>query len=190
MQLARVTGTVVASTKVPGLEGVKLLMIQPLDRQQRPKGSPVVAADAVHMAGPGELVYFVACARGGPGAAGDVRARRPRHRRHRRRGDRRCPSAEGELVKLARVVGNVVSTINTPGLRGPHAAARATCSTRMAQPAGGYQIAVDDIGAGAGETVLLLDEGNGARQVLERPGRAHPHRGHRHRRRGHHASES
>jgi len=60
MQLARVTGTVVASTKVPGLEGVKLLVIQPLDRQQRPKGSPVVAADAVHMAGPGELVYFVA----------------------------------------------------------------------------------------------------------------------------------
>jgi ethanolamine utilization protein EutN len=60
MQLARVTGTVVASTKVPGLEGVKLLIIQPLDRQQRPKGKPVVAADAVHMAGPGELVYFVA----------------------------------------------------------------------------------------------------------------------------------
>ena len=60
MQLARVTGTVVASTKVPGLEGVKLLIIQPLDRQQQPKGKPVVAADAVHMAGPGELVYFVA----------------------------------------------------------------------------------------------------------------------------------
>ena len=60
MQLARVTGTVVASTKGPGLEGVKLLIIQPLDRQQRPTGKPVVAADAVHMAGPGELVYFVA----------------------------------------------------------------------------------------------------------------------------------
>jgi ethanolamine utilization protein EutN len=60
MQLARVTGTVVASTKVPGLQGVKLLVIQPLDRQLCPKGTPVVAADAVHMAGPGELVYFVA----------------------------------------------------------------------------------------------------------------------------------
>ncbi len=59
MQLARVTGTVVASTKVPGLEGVKLLIIQPLDRHQKPVGTPVVAADAVHMAGPGELVYFV-----------------------------------------------------------------------------------------------------------------------------------
>jgi ethanolamine utilization protein EutN len=59
VQLARVTGTVVASTKVPGLEGVKLLIIQPLDRQQQPTGNAVVAADAVHMAGPGELVYFV-----------------------------------------------------------------------------------------------------------------------------------
>ena len=58
MQLARVTGTVVASTKVPGMEGVKLLIIQPLDRHQRPRGKPVVAADAVHRAGPGELVYF------------------------------------------------------------------------------------------------------------------------------------
>ena len=60
MQLARVTGTVVASTKVAGLTGVKLLIIQPLDRAMQPKGKPVVAADAVHMAGPGELVYFVA----------------------------------------------------------------------------------------------------------------------------------
>jgi ethanolamine utilization protein EutN len=60
MQLGRVTGTVVATIKTPGLEGVKLLIVQPLDRQQRPKGVPVVAADAVHMAGPGELVYFVA----------------------------------------------------------------------------------------------------------------------------------
>jgi len=60
MQLGRVTGTVVASTKVAGLDGVKLLVVQPLDRRQQPVGSAVVAADAVHMAGPGELVYFVA----------------------------------------------------------------------------------------------------------------------------------
>jgi ethanolamine utilization protein EutN len=60
MQLARVIGTVVATVKSPGLEGVKLLVIQPLDRALRPVGGQVVAADAVHMAGPGELVYFVA----------------------------------------------------------------------------------------------------------------------------------
>lgn len=60
MQLGRVTGTVVATVKVPGLTGIKLLLVQPLDRQQRPVGGQVVAADAVHMAGTGELVYFVA----------------------------------------------------------------------------------------------------------------------------------
>lgn len=59
MQLARVIGTVVATEKADGLEGVKFLIIQPLDRKQEPKGDPVVAADAVHMAGTGELVYFV-----------------------------------------------------------------------------------------------------------------------------------
>lgn len=59
MQLARVTGTVVASVKAEGLEGVKFLVVQPLDRHLEPDGNPVVAADGVHMAGPGELVYIV-----------------------------------------------------------------------------------------------------------------------------------
>ena len=60
MQLGLVTGTVVATTKVDGLEGVRFLVVQPLDEDQQPTGRSVVAADAVHMAGPGELVYFVA----------------------------------------------------------------------------------------------------------------------------------
>lgn len=59
MQLARVTGTVVASIKYRGLGGVKFLVVQPLDRHQEPQGRPVVAADGVAMAGPGELVYIV-----------------------------------------------------------------------------------------------------------------------------------
>lgn len=60
MRLARVIGTVVATEKAPGLDGLKLLIIQPLDRGRRPRGEPVVAVDAVAMAGPGEMVYFVA----------------------------------------------------------------------------------------------------------------------------------
>jgi ethanolamine utilization protein EutN len=59
VQLARVTGTLVASVKADGLEGVKFLIVQPLDRHLRPDGSQLVAADGVHMAGPGELVYIV-----------------------------------------------------------------------------------------------------------------------------------
>jgi len=59
MQLGTVRGRVVATVKADGLEGVRFLIVQPLDRDRRPVGEPVVAADAVHMAGPGELVYFV-----------------------------------------------------------------------------------------------------------------------------------
>lgn len=60
MQLGRVIGTVVASVKADGLEGVRLLIVQPLDRGLRPRGTPLVAADAVAMAGPDELVHYVA----------------------------------------------------------------------------------------------------------------------------------
>lgn len=59
MQLAQVVGRVVATEKAEGLEGVRFLLIQPLGRNQEPEGGTVVAADAVHMAGEGELVYFV-----------------------------------------------------------------------------------------------------------------------------------
>lgn len=59
MQLGRVTGTVVATVKADGLDGVRFLIVQPLDEGREPSGRPVVAADAVHMAGPGEMVYFV-----------------------------------------------------------------------------------------------------------------------------------
>lgn len=59
MQLAKVIGTVVATTKYEGLEGIKFLVVQPLTKQQQPKGDPVVAADATAQAGPGELVFIV-----------------------------------------------------------------------------------------------------------------------------------
>ncbi len=72
-------------------------------------------------------------------------------------------------MKLARVVGNVVSTINTPDFD-DRTLLLFDLVEPDGRPAGGYQIAVDTIGAGAGETVLLLDEGNGARQVLNAPG--------------------
>ena len=59
MELGRVIGTVVATTIYEGLEGARLLIVQPLDRQQKPRGRPVVAADGVAMAAPDDLVTFV-----------------------------------------------------------------------------------------------------------------------------------
>jgi len=59
MQLARVMGTVVATTHYQGLDGVKFLIVQPLSKNRQTKGKPVVAADATAQAGPGELVFIV-----------------------------------------------------------------------------------------------------------------------------------
>lgn len=71
-------------------------------------------------------------------------------------------------MKLARVVGTVTSTINAPDLDSRTLLLCDLLGPGL-EPAGGYMIAVDAIGAGAGEIVLLLDEGNGARQVLRAP---------------------
>jgi microcompartment protein CcmK/EutM len=60
MRLGMVRGAVVASVKDPGMVGMKLLIVQPLDEHGDPGGPCVVAADAVHQAGTGEVVYFVA----------------------------------------------------------------------------------------------------------------------------------
>lgn len=72
-------------------------------------------------------------------------------------------------MKLGRVVGTVVSTINVPAFDG-RALLLCDLLDPAGTPAGGYVIAVDSVGAGAGETVLILDEGNSARQVLVAPG--------------------
>ena len=52
MFLGRVIGTVVPAVVHPGLEGVPLLWVQPLDRHGRRDGRPLVCADGTRMAGP------------------------------------------------------------------------------------------------------------------------------------------
>ena len=68
-------------------------------------------------------------------------------------------------MKIARVAQTVVSTIHSPAFDGRRLL---LCDLLEpdGEPAGGYLIAVDTVGAGAGETVLLLDEGNSARQII------------------------
>lgn len=58
MYLGRVIGTVVATQKAPGIEGIKLLMVQPVDHQGQPTRIPEVAVDTVQ-AGEGDLVSLV-----------------------------------------------------------------------------------------------------------------------------------
>ena len=58
MLLGRVVGAVVPAVVYDGLEGVPMLLVQPLDRSGQPDGRTLVAADATRMAGPGELVCY------------------------------------------------------------------------------------------------------------------------------------
>ena len=53
-------GTLVATQKYTGLEGVKFLIVQPLNKHQQPEGEPVIAADGTAQAGPDMLVFIVA----------------------------------------------------------------------------------------------------------------------------------
>jgi microcompartment protein CcmK/EutM len=59
MQLATVVGMVVATRKEPSLEGLRLMLVRPVDEEGRPTGLPLVAADAVG-AGPEEIVLIAA----------------------------------------------------------------------------------------------------------------------------------
>jgi len=68
-------------------------------------------------------------------------------------------------VILARVAGNLVSTIHHRGMAGSKILICDKLDPR-GEPTGGYVIALDTVGAGAGEMVLVLDEGTGARQIL------------------------
>ena len=66
---------------------------------------------------------------------------------------------------LCRVQGQVVATIKHPAYEN-----RRMLLLDRIDPAGkesgGYLVAVDTVGADAGQTVLVIDEGNSARQVL------------------------
>jgi len=57
MLIARVIGTLVSTQKEPTIEGLRLLVCQPLNAEGEKVGAAVVAADAVG-AGVGEVILF------------------------------------------------------------------------------------------------------------------------------------
>ncbi len=66
---------------------------------------------------------------------------------------------------IGKVIGNVVSTIRISHLE-DHKLLLVDQLDLEGKETGDYDIAVDVVQAGPGDTVLVLDEGNGARQVL------------------------
>ena len=67
---------------------------------------------------------------------------------------------------LGRVIGEVHGTIKHRFYEGRRLL-MIEKTTPSGESTGDYLIAVDSVGAGADERVLVLDEGNGARQVLD-----------------------
>ena len=55
MFLGRVMGRVVTSVADPGMHGLPLLIVQPLDPALNPKGAPIIVTDRVGV-GTGEIV--------------------------------------------------------------------------------------------------------------------------------------
>jgi len=58
MHLGKVLGTVVATRKSKGLEGIKLYLLQPQDEGGNTLGDPLVACDTVGSR-PGDVVMWV-----------------------------------------------------------------------------------------------------------------------------------
>ncbi|MFT4628054.1 MAG: ethanolamine utilization protein EutN [Myxococcota bacterium] len=72
-------------------------------------------------------------------------------------------------MKTGRVVGTIVSPQQHPFYDG-----RKQLVVRYTRPDGAfdgeaYVVAIDQVGAGMGEDVVVLDEGNSARQILSLP---------------------
>jgi microcompartment protein CcmK/EutM len=66
---------------------------------------------------------------------------------------------------IGRAIGAITSTINHPFYDAKKLIVVERTDAAGA-PLADYLVAVDSVGAGAGERVLVLDEGNGARQVF------------------------
>jgi len=58
MQFARVRGSAICTIKYPGLEGLKLLVVEPIDKYLKATGPLQIAVDVVQ-AGPGDICVTV-----------------------------------------------------------------------------------------------------------------------------------
>ena len=57
MKLGKIIGRVVCTQKLHYFDGLKLLLVQPIDEHQQEKGDAIVAFDTVR-AGEGDIVFY------------------------------------------------------------------------------------------------------------------------------------
>ncbi|MDP8245665.1 MAG: EutN/CcmL family microcompartment protein [Candidatus Hinthialibacter antarcticus] len=59
MFLGKVIGSTWATQKDPGMEGMSLVVIQPLDQNREPIGKALIAVDPNNQVGKGETIFYV-----------------------------------------------------------------------------------------------------------------------------------
>ena len=69
-------------------------------------------------------------------------------------------------MKICRVLGPVVSTVKHPVYKGLKLMSVQPVESDGLTPAGSSYLAVDQVQAGEGDLVIVLTEGNGARQIF------------------------
>lgn len=57
MKLGKVIGRVVSTIKVDSFEGLKLLLVQPIDENEKNIGDSIVAVDTIQ-SGEGQIIYY------------------------------------------------------------------------------------------------------------------------------------
>ena len=157
MQIARVIGAVVATIKDPSLDSITLLLVQPIGADGKDVGRPLVAVDSVG-AGVGEQVFFSARQGSQLPVASARSSGRCRHRRHHR-------PLHGDQVILARVVGTVVSTQKRLQFEGAKLML-VQPETPQGEAKGAALLAIDSVGAGVSERVIVVLEGRAAGEAL------------------------
>jgi len=70
-------------------------------------------------------------------------------------------------MTLCRVVGNVVNTVKHPVLTGHKLMVCKPLDPVSGAPRGSRVVALDTVQAGIGDMVLVIDEGNAARKILD-----------------------
>ncbi len=57
MKLGKVIGRVVSTIKVDSFEGLKLLLVQPIDEHKKNTGDPIVTVDTIQ-SNVGQIIYY------------------------------------------------------------------------------------------------------------------------------------
>ena len=58
MNIGKVTGSIVATTKIDSIRHLKILLVQPLDEKRKPAGEAIAAVDTVQ-AGVDDTVFYI-----------------------------------------------------------------------------------------------------------------------------------